>query len=107
MQLFQHRNKYILKYILVCWIDAIGKCLLFSLIVAFIRGREGAHIAHSIIRAQSIIRAFNYDQNAGSGMAQFLNTANCLFFLYEAASPIIQAWVAENLELEKRTSILH
>ncbi len=33
--------------------------------------------------------------------------ANCLFFLYEAASPIIQAWVAENLELEKRTSILH
>ncbi len=65
------------------------------------------HTLHTIIRAQSIIRTFNYDQSAGSGMAHFLNTANCLFFLYEAASPIIQAWVAENLELEKRTSILH
>lgn len=61
---------------------------------------------HTIIREQSIIRAFNYDQSAGSGMAHVLKAANCLFFLYEAASPIIQAWVAENLALEKRTSIL-
>ncbi len=66
---------------------------------------RGAHC--TLIKELSIIRAFNYDQSAGSGMAHFLKAANCLFFLYEAASPIIQVWVAENLELEKRTSILH
>ncbi len=33
--------------------------------------KEKGRTLHTIIREQSIIRAFNYDQSAGSGMAHF------------------------------------